>query len=81
MIVTKKLGPTNTLGARITAKCADRKVTIPYPHEMCTFDAHMSAAKILAKEMGWSKLAYSDSPDRKGYVFVNANFFGDTDLS
>lgn len=77
MIVTKKLGPTNTLGTRITAKCGDRKITIPYPYDMSTFDAHLSAAKVLAKDFGWSKLAYSDSPDRKGFVFVNANFFED----
>ena len=74
MITTKKLGATNTKGARIVATGGGHKVTIPYPFELNTFDAHLSAAKIIAEKFGWTKVVYSDSNDRNGYVFLNANF-------
>jgi len=74
MITTKKLGPTNTKGARIVATGGGHRVTIPYPYEFRAFEAHLSAAKVLAERFGWTKLAYSDSPDRTGYVFLNAKF-------
>lgn len=48
MIRTKYLGPTNTRGARIKAWAGDRSVTIPYPYELNTEDAHMAAADKLA---------------------------------
>ena len=73
MITTKKLGATNTKGARIVATGGGHKVTIPYPYELNTFDAHLSAARVIAGTFGWTKLSYGDSPDRKGYVFLNAN--------
>lgn len=74
MITTKKLGPTDTRGTRITATGGGHRVTIPYPYDLNTFDAHLSAAKIIAEKFGWTKMAFADSNDRKGYVFINANF-------
>lgn len=70
MIVTKKLAPTNTRGARITATGGGYKVTIPYPHELNTFDAHLSAARQVAAKIGCNEMAVCDSPDRTGFVFV-----------
>jgi len=74
MITTKKLPPTDTKGARITASGGGHRVTIPYPHEFNTFDAHLSAARIIANKMGWVTMTFSDSPNRKGFVFMNTTF-------
>lgn len=74
MITTKKLGATNTKGARIVATGGGHKITIPYPYEFNTFDAHLSAARIIADKMGWVTMAFSDSPNRKGFVFMNTIF-------
>ncbi len=71
MIMTKKLGVTNTKGARIVATGGGHKVTIPYPYELDTFDAHLSAARVIAQSMGWSTMAFCDSPDRKGFAFMS----------
>lgn len=48
MIRTKYLGPTDTRGARIKAWCGETSVTIPYPYELNTEDAHTEAASKLA---------------------------------
>jgi len=59
-ILTKYISPTNTRGARIKAvqsgwsdkkECAS--VTIPYPFELNTDQAHALAAKKLAEKLGW----------------------------
>ena len=74
MITTKKLGATNTKGARIVATGGGHKVTIPYPHELNTFDAHLSAARVIAQSMGWNQMTFCDSPDRKGFAFMSTTF-------
>lgn len=48
MIRTKYLGPTDTRGARIKAWSGETSVTIPYPYELNTEDAHVEAASKLA---------------------------------
>jgi hypothetical protein len=48
MIRTKYLGPTDTRGARIKAWSGETSVTIPYPYELSTEDAHTEAASKLA---------------------------------
>ena len=74
MITTKKLGPTNTQGTRITATGGGYRVTIPYPLELKTFDAHLLAARQVAAKMGWTQMTFCDSPDRKGFVFMSTTF-------
>lgn len=44
MIRTRYIGPTDTKGARIRATDGVRQVTIPYPYELDTEDAHAEAA-------------------------------------
>ena len=68
-IETKYLGPTNNLGARITAKCNDNRVTISYPHELSGVDVHEAAARALCEKMGWKPEYIAGSTDN-GYVFV-----------
>ena len=59
-ILTKYIPPTNTRGARIKAvqsgwndkrQCAS--ITIPYPHELNTDQAHALAARMLAEKLDW----------------------------
>lgn len=50
-IETKYIGPTNTRGGRIKAECYGGNVTIPYPHELSTEDAHKAAAQALIDKM------------------------------
>lgn len=71
MIVTKKLEATNTKGARIVATGGGHKVTIPYPYGFNDFDAHLSAARVIAQSMGWNQMTFCDSPDRKGFAFMS----------
>ena len=59
-ILTKYLSPTNTRSARIKAVqsgWSDKRecvsVTIPYPYELNTDQAHAMAASMLAKKLGW----------------------------
>lgn len=50
-IETKYLGPTNNRGGRIKAECWGGNVTIPYPHELDTAEAHKAAAQALIDKM------------------------------
>jgi hypothetical protein len=73
-ISTKYKGPTNSRGARIIADDGDgNKVTIPYPYELDTADAHQEAAEKLKKKMGWNgKLACGSTKTGYCCVFVSA---------
>lgn len=53
-IQTRYLGLTNSRGARIKAWCAARSLTIPFPYEMSTEDAHLHAAQTLADKLEWA---------------------------
>lgn len=53
-IITKYFGPTNTRGSRIKATDGDRcSITIPYPHELDSEEAHRKAAEALRDKMKW----------------------------
>lgn len=52
-ITTKYLGPTNSKGGRIKAEAEAGSVTIPYPYELSTENAHLLAAAELAQQLGW----------------------------
>jgi hypothetical protein len=69
-IETRYLGPTNYLGARITAHDGDgNRVTIPYPYELSGESVHRAAAEALCEKMRWTGQLAGGST-RKGYVFV-----------
>lgn len=74
-IETRYHGATNTRGARITARVVDgrnygKSLSIPYPHDLSGYGAHMLAAIKLRDKMDWK-----DGGDligvqtRDGYVF------------
>jgi len=53
-IKTSYVKPTNTRGARITAKCAAKKITVPYNHALNCDENHTIAANKLAQELKWT---------------------------
>ena len=73
-IETIYLSPTNHRGARIKAKAWGGSVTIPYPHECNTDQAHRKAAMALVEKMRWGgprvEWQQGGSADGFGYVFV-----------
>jgi hypothetical protein len=74
MIRTKYLGPTDTRGARIKAWSGETSVTIPYPYELNTEDAHTEAASKLADILhGFDEerieYAVARSTQEDGYCF------------
>lgn len=79
-IVTRYHGPTNTRAARISARTAAGRCSIPYPHEAGGLGAaHRAAALALIAKLGWQEhvvrfgLVQGGMPDQSGDVFV----FGD----
>lgn len=56
-ILTKYVGPSNTRGGRIIASDSDNnRVTISYPHELSSEQAHRKAAEALCKKMNWREV-------------------------
>jgi hypothetical protein len=54
-IRTRYRGPTNTKGSKIIASDADgNRVSISYPHQLNSDDAHELAAYRLMEKMGWT---------------------------
>ena len=74
-IVTKYHGPTDTKGARISARMMTaRPVFIPYAYELSERDCHAAAAAALMAREGWPvgcPMVAGGMPDG-GYVFVRA---------
>ena len=72
-IITRYHGPTNTIGARISARMMTaRPVFIPYAYELSERDAHAAAAAALMAREGWPvgcPMVAGGMPDG-GYVFV-----------
>lgn len=53
-IRTRYYGPTNTRGSRIVASDGDHnRISIPYPHDLTSDDAHEKAAYALMAKMNW----------------------------
>lgn len=71
-ITTKYLSPTNSRGARIKAfTCNGHQLTIGYPNDLISTEAHAKAAVNLARRIGWiygGKLVSGSI--KGGYVFV-----------
>lgn len=52
-IVTKFLGPTNTMEPRVTAKCNAGRVYIKFDPRKTPDQNHVEAARKLASRLGW----------------------------
>ena len=73
-ITTTFKGPTDTRGSRILARDGDgQRITLPYPHELDTVDAHKKAARTLMEKMGWQGTLKYGWVGHSGidYAFVN----------
>lgn len=69
-IVTRFYGPTDVRGSRIWASDEDgNRVSIPYPHELRTEDAHIAAAQKLCDKLHWTGKRACGAIKR-GYVHV-----------
>jgi len=53
-IKTSFVRPNNYRGARITAKCAAKKITVPYNHALNCDENHAAAANQLVQLLGWT---------------------------
>lgn len=81
-ILTKYLGPTNSRGSRIKARCWLASVTIPYPYGARRgIDTHKVAADALVGKMNkdretkeyrtmWRIVSWGELPDGTGYAFI-----------
>ena len=72
--VRRLLGPTDTRGARIKAYTDGRSVTVDYPHELNSEQAHFAAARAFAAKHfkhapPTDRMVYGNSADGRGYVF------------
>jgi len=73
VIITKYLGPTGTLGARISAVCDSGNLIIPYDYGLSPLDAHAKACRKLAHKLRWYG-AYCPGSTAEGYVWIKYNF-------
>ena len=72
-IVTRLHGPTNTRGARVSARMTGaRTAWIPYPYELSGLDVHAAAAAVQMARAGWPVGRFEVGELNGGYVFVRA---------
>ena len=70
-IVTKYHGPTDTKGARVSARMAGAPTAwIPYPHELSGLDVYAAAAAVQMARAGWPVGRFEVGELNGGYVFV-----------
>ena len=73
-IVTKYHSPTNTTGARISARMTGAGTAwIPYPHELSGLDVHAAAAAVQMARAGWPVGRFEVGELNGGYVFVRVS--------
>lgn len=70
-ITTKYLGPTNSSGARVSARCQARRITVAWDHAIGVDANHARAAKALAEALKWAGTWVSGGlSDGCGFAFV-----------
>lgn len=75
-ITTAYHGPTNTNGARVSAKAEAGRIVAHWDHALSDNQNHCEAARRFAEKLGWSGLWIGGAPAKfSGYCFVWA---GDT---
>lgn len=57
-IETRWLGPTNTRGSRIVARCEAGRITVPWDYSANPETNHANAARQLAIKLGWTRSNY-----------------------
>lgn len=82
-IVTKYLGPTNFLGARVKASAQAGSITVDWKDELDANENHERAAQYLKNKLSWNgKLVGGGMPDGRGncYVIVSSDSVYSTDV-
>ena len=71
-IMTKYVGPTDTKGARISARflVGGGKVFIPFPYELTSEERHMKAANALIQKYNRELTITKSADSISGYVFI-----------
>lgn len=70
-IITKFHGPTDSRGARVTARAAAGRKTVSWDYALNSQQNHAAAAQALAEKLNWSGVWVSGGlPDESGDVFV-----------
>ena len=71
-IVTKYISPTETKGARISARfmVGGGKVFIPFPHELNSEERHRAAANALIQKYNRELTITKSADSINGYVFI-----------
>lgn len=72
-IVTKYLGPTNTLGSRVRATVANKTIVLPWDHGVSMEGNHARVALSLARSLGWNGPWYAACMSGPNMVFVRGN--------
>lgn len=81
IITTEYKGPTNSTGSRIRVRSWLKSTTIPYSHNLNTYENHKGAAQQLVSQLNndrledncyllWEITAEGELPCGKGYGFV-----------
>lgn len=72
-ITTKYVGPSNTKPGRIIATTASGlRLSVNYPHDLTTDDAHRMVAQKLADKYGWTgKMVAGGLKNGFAFVFVD----------
>jgi len=75
-ITTKYLGPTNSRGSRVKARCQAKSLTVPWDHALDPTENHKAAARMLQEQLQWSgQLVGGWDHEEKGvFVIVDTNF-------
>lgn len=74
-IVTKYSPPTNHRGAAVVARCAARRIRVPWDDAHGVYLNHRAAAMALVERMDWTGYGYwigGSLPDETGYAFTCA---------
>jgi hypothetical protein len=70
-ITTKFHGPTDSRGARVSARAAAGRKTVSWDYASNSQQNHATAAQALAEKLNWSGVWVSGGlPDESGDVFV-----------
>ncbi len=77
-IVTEYKGPTDSTGSRVIAKCAAKRITVPWDHALNVTGNHAAAARELAIKLGWKGAWVGGSMPSGAYCWVPSDRGADT---
>lgn len=73
MIKTQHVAPTKNKVARVKVTSPWGNLEVPWNDNVDGYTNHLSAAKLVAGNIGWTRLAFGDTPDGNYYIWVNGS--------